>query len=62
MKSLNLKSEKCVRGKHSKIRLTGMAAANPLREKLLMFVIGTEVGQTPGIFHADMRAQKKLDG
>lgn len=39
-KSLHLKSEKCVRGKHSKIRLTGMAAANALGKKLPMFVIG----------------------
>ena len=39
-KSLLLKSEKCVGGKHSTIRLTGRAAANVLGEKLLMFVIG----------------------
>lgn len=39
-KSLHLKSEKCVGGKHSKIRLMGMAATNALGEKLPMFVIG----------------------
>ena len=39
-RSLPLKSEKCVGGYHSKIRLTGMAAANALGEKLPMFVIG----------------------
>lgn len=39
-KSLHLKSEKCVGGKHSKIRLTGMAAANALGKELPMFVIG----------------------
>ena len=39
-RSLHLKSEKCVGGKHSKIRLTGMAAANAPGEKLPMFVIG----------------------
>ena len=31
---------KCSDGKSSKIRLTGMAAANALGEKLLMFIIG----------------------
>lgn len=39
-KLLHLKSEKCVGGKHSKIWLTGMAAANALGKKLPMFVIG----------------------
>ena len=39
-KTLHLKSEKCVGGKHSKTRLTGMAAANAVGEKLPMFVIG----------------------
>ena len=33
-RSLHLKSEKCVGGKHGKIRLTGMAAANAVGEKL----------------------------
>ena len=39
-KTLHLKSERCVGGKHSKIRLTGMAASNAVGEKLAMFVIG----------------------
>ena len=39
-KTLHLKSEKCVDVKHSKTRLTGMAAANAVAEKLTMFVIG----------------------
>lgn len=39
-KTLHLKSEKCVGGRHSKTRLTGMAAANAAGEKLPMFVIG----------------------
>ena len=39
-KSLNLRSEACVGGKHSKIRLTGMAAVNVTGDKLSMFIIG----------------------
>ena len=39
-KSLHLKDERCVGGKHSKLRLTGLAAANAAGEKLPMFVIG----------------------
>ena len=39
-KTLHFKNEKCTGGKHSKIRLTGMAAANMAGEKLPMFVIG----------------------
>ena len=39
-KSLNLKGEKCSRGKKSKIRFTGLAAANMSGEKFPMFVIG----------------------
>ena len=39
-KSLNLRSESCTGGKHSKIRLTGMAAANATGDKIPMFVIG----------------------
>lgn len=42
-KSLHLKSEKCIGGKHSKVRLTGLAAANAEGEKLPMFVIGKSV-------------------
>ena len=39
-KTYQLKSEKCSGGKLSKIRITGLAAANALGEKLPMFVIG----------------------
>ena len=39
-KTLHLKGEKCSGGKNSKIRLTGLAAANMIGEKLPMFVIG----------------------
>ena len=39
-KTYQLKSEKCSGGKLSKIRFTGMAAANAVGEKLPMFVIG----------------------
>ena len=39
-KTLHLKGGKCSGGKNSKIRLTGLAAANMIAEKLPMFVIG----------------------
>ena len=39
-KKLHLKGEKCSGGKNSKIRLTSLAAANMIGEKLPMFVIG----------------------
>ena len=39
-KSKHLKSESCIGGNHSKVRLTGMAAASALEEKLPIFVIG----------------------
>ena len=39
-KTLHLKSEKCSGGKNSKIRITGLAAANSLGDQLPMFVIG----------------------
>ena len=35
-----MNGEKCAGGKHSKVRLTGMAAASAIGEKLPMFVIG----------------------
>ena len=38
--SLQLKSEKCTGGKLSKVRVTGLAAAHAVGEKLPMFVIG----------------------
>ena len=39
-KTLHLKGEKCSGGKHSKIRLTGLAAGDAYGERLPMFVIG----------------------
>ena len=39
-KSLHLKNENCVGGKHSKLRLTGLTAANAVGEKLPLLVIG----------------------
>ena len=39
-KTLYLKGEKCSGGKHSKIRLTRLAAGNAYGERLPMFVIG----------------------
>ena len=39
-KSLHLKDEQCIGGKFSKVRLTGLAAANANGEKLPMFIIG----------------------
>ena len=39
-KSMHLKSENCVGGKCSKVRLIGLAAASAAGEKLPMFVIG----------------------
>ena len=67
-KSLHLKSERCVGGKHSKIRLTGLAAGNAIGDKLPMFVIGKSV--KPRCFSGvrnipcRYRAQKKswMDG
>ena len=47
-KSLHLKNEKCTGGKHSKVRLTGMAAGNVKGERLPMFVIGK--AKTPRCF------------
>ena len=62
-KTLHLKGEKCSGGKNSKIRLTGLAAANMIGEKLPMFVIGKS--QKPRCFKhikslpCRYRAQKK---
>ena len=42
-KTLHLKGEKCSGGKHSKVRLTGLAAGNAYGERLQMFVIGKSV-------------------
>ena len=47
-KTLQLKGGKCSGGKHSKVRLTGLAAGNAYGERLQMFVIGKSV--TPRYF------------
>ena len=39
-KSMHLKGEKCSGGKNSKIRLTGLAAANMCGKKIPMFILG----------------------
>ena len=62
-KSMHLKSEDCVGGKCSKVRLTGLAAAIATGEKLPMFVIGKS--KKPRCFNGvrnlpcRYRAQKK---
>ena len=61
----SIKSESCIGGKHSKVRLTGMAAANAVGEKLPMFVIGKS--KKPRCFnevrscHSVIDISKKLD-
>ena len=42
-KTLHLKGEKCSGGKHSKVRLTGLAAGNAYGERPQMFFIGKSV-------------------
>ena len=39
-KSLHYKGQRCIGGKHSKVRLTGLSARNATGEKLPLFVIG----------------------
>ena len=39
-KSMYLKNERCSGGKHSKLRITCLAASNAVRDKLPMLVIG----------------------
>ena len=45
-KSYHLKTEKCSDGKHNKIRITSLAAANAVGNKLPMFVIGKAKSQS----------------
>ena len=67
-KFCHLKTEKCFGGKHSKIRITGLEAANAVDSKLLMFVTGK--AKKPRCFKnintlpCRYRAQKKsgMDG
>ena len=64
-KSYQLKTEKCSGGKHMKIRITGLAAANAVGSKLPMFAIGkakkprTENKRTLRHFLADIVHRKK---
>ena len=44
-KSLHFRGKRCSRGKHSKVRLTGMVASSDLGEKTPMFVIGKSASQ-----------------
>ena len=39
-KTFHLKSDKCPGGKHSKLRITGLAAANAVGDRFPTFVIG----------------------
>ena len=39
-KSLHFRGKRCSGGKHSRVRLIGMAASNDLGEKIPIFVIG----------------------
>ncbi len=63
-KSLQLKSEKCVGGKHGKVRLEGLAAGNAVGDTLPMFVIGKS--KNPGaskeleICHVDIGLKRKV--
>ena len=46
--TFHLKSEKCSGCKHNKIRITGVAAANSVGDKLPIFVIG--ISKNPQCF------------
>ena len=67
-KSLHFQGKRVSGGKHSKVRLTGMAASNVLVEKILMFLIGKSA--SPRCFNHVLnvpyrhRSQKKawMDG
>ena len=66
-KTLHLKSEKCSGGKNSKIRITGLAAANSVGDKLPMFVIGKSKAprcvKNVTIFTMQIQiSEEKLDG
>ena len=61
-KTYQLKSEKCYGGKLSKIRITGMAAANAMGNKLPMFVIGKAKNPRCFLTLSLQKSTKKLDG
>ena len=48
-KTYHFKRQKCSVGKNSKVRLTGIATGNVIREKLPIFVIG--MSKTPRCFN-----------
>ena len=56
-KSIQLKSEKCSGGNHSKIRITGLAAANAAGEKLKQRILG--VLKTSILYLVDISCRKK---
>ena len=58
-KTLHLKSEQCSGGKNSKIRITGLAAANSVGDKLPMFVIGKSNAPRSYLYHADTDLRRK---
>ena len=58
--TLDLKDEKCTGGKHSKIRVTGLAAANMNGDKLPMFVIGKS--QKPRCFENSKKLRCRYRG
>ena len=62
-KSLSLKGDKCSGAKHSKVRLTGMPAANTLSGKIPVFVIkpiSLEALIAPNFCTAEMGHNKKV--
>ena len=59
-KTYHFKNEKCTGSKHSKVRLTGMAAANVNGERLPVFVIGKS--KTPRCFKRCEKHSLSLSG
>ena len=61
-----LKSEKCSGGKLSKVRITGMAAANAVGDKIPMFLTGKPKNHAAfrmqNFYLSDIDIKKKLDG
>ena len=65
-KTLCLVGDKCFGGKHSKIRMTGLDAANMNNDKLAMFVIGKsksiDASKILKITLSLPKPEQKLDG
>ena len=65
-KTLCLVDDKCFGGKHSKIRMTGLDAANMNNDKLAMFVIGKsksiDASKISKITLSLPKPEQKLDG